>query len=398
MNKRFYPVRTLPMVIVSIISAHCFGQLNSPAQVPTAPNSSAPIVQEDFYQPVQEVWSGGVTQTMENRHPLGAQSDFIPLNSSSGTPAPDAPIYSLSQTDSSPAMTETPVNSQQPASEISNAAGPGYAHQGQIFTAPPPASTVNNPASVPQAGANAVQLFAPQVQGPGIAQPIVAGSPNQVVHDYLGAQSGYTSRMFFRYDALLGVLSNAGSAPIGNPDAAGVFTSNGIPFPFLNSLSTDIFGNPTDLGNRFEFGDMGDSGGWMIGIFDWDNSVYADAPGGTMQLSDPIGVLDGYQDGNGDMVDDDLDGDHVHGRNGIDLGTPDPAAPGSFLPIFDGIVDATAPADTDDLVSWVPIFNRLQGTQRTDITSVGVTHAWQKFCGQGRFGFDRRFLGRRPLR
>jgi len=92
-----------------------------------------------------------------------------------------------------------------------------------------------------------------------------------------------------------------------------------------------------------------------------------------MLFNDPVGVLLGFQDSDADTFDDDLDGDMIFGRSGQDLGTPDPANPGTFIAPFDGTPDQTAPQDNDDLVSYVPVFNELTATSYIDISGLDLT-------------------------
>ncbi len=325
-------------------------------------SQTAPMVQEDFYQPMQEVWN---------------QSDFVPQNGTSAASVPQDPSSTPTYNDP-PGSYPGPIRPFAPSSPSAVAA---------------PQNAASPQASQPPSAQNVPSTL---VQGPGSAETRITVDsvvePGGVFADVVTGE-GTCRHIFFRYDALYGVLSRPGNTSIGSASAAGIFSSNGISFPFLNSLSSDVFGSPTEFGNRFEFGEIGDECGWMIGIFDWDQNNTANAPGGTLQFNDPIGLLLGYQDSNSDNLDDDLDGDHVYGRDGVDLGTPDPITPGAFLPIYDGMIDAPAPDDADDLVTWVPVFSSLTGTIHTDITGIELLRYWRRIPGAGRLGFDRRFSG-----
>lgn len=298
----------------------------------------------------------------------------------------------------SPASPQVPL-SIPPGSGESSGTSPGPL---RAYNAPTPA-TVTGPQGAAGEPANSWQSYAPtssnvDPNAGGLSAvtetPLdAAGTVPEVLSDAASVQGSEARRIFFRYDALYGVLSASNSGPIGSASAAGFFTSNGITAPFLNSLSDDVFGSPTEFGTRIEFGEVGEESGWLIGILDWDQSNTANAQGGTLQFNDPTGVLLGFQDSNSDNIDDDLDGDHIYGRSGVDLGTPDPNNPGAFLPIFDGTIDASAPSDTDDLVTWVPVFNSLSGTLHTDITGIELMRSWRRLAGGGRFGFDRHFMG-----
>ena len=63
-----------------------------------------------------------------------------------------------------------------------------------------------------------------------------------------------------------------------------------------------------------------------------------------------------------------------------------------FLPIYDGEIDATAPADTDDLVTWVPVFDNLQATTHIDLTGFELMKAWRRHQPTNRFGFTHHWM------
>jgi hypothetical protein len=205
---------------------------------------------------------------------------------------------------------------------------------------------------------------------------LLGPAPPEAPHPAAAHSTGF----FFRWDGLWASISPPDDVAIGNPDAEGTFISNGIPYPFVNSVSTSFIDDRPEFGNRIEFGFLDSPRGVMASVLWYDQDKSVTAGGGTLQFADPIGMLLGYQDSNDDSFDDDLDGDGIYGRSGEDLGTPDPANPGMFLPTLDGIPDTPAPADTDDLVTWVPVFSSLTGTSQTDITGLeilGTIHqAW----------------------
>ena len=175
---------------------------------------------------------------------------------------------------------------------------------------------------------------------------------------------------FFRWDRLWTTIDAPTTTVLGSATASGVFISNGITYPFINSLSSDYIDEDPEFGDRIEFGFMDPErrGGWSGSILLLDQTKQVDLPGGTIQLNDPVGVLLGFADGNGDNIDDDLNGDNIYGRNGQDLGTPDGL--GGFAPPFDGIPDTPAPQDNGDLVRWVPIFDNLSARNYVSISGL----------------------------
>ena len=91
--------------------------------------------------------------------------------------------------------------------------------------------------------------------------------------------------------------------------------------------------------------------------------------GVTIVFNDPQGLLSGYADGNGDGIDDDINGNNIYGRNGEDLGVDDGAG-GFTNPPFDGTIDAVAPTDLGDLLSWIITFGDLSATSHTEMSGL----------------------------
>jgi len=90
--------------------------------------------------------------------------------------------------------------------------------------------------------------------------------------------------------------------------------------------------------------------------------------------SDPGGSIDqsylaGYVDANADGIDDDINGNSIHGRHGEDLGTPDTLIPGNFVLPFDGLPDQPAAIDFGDLIRYLVTFDDF-GT-RNQVTMTG---------------------------
>ena len=189
-----------------------------------------------------------------------------------------------------------------------------------------------------------------------------------------GRQKNATG-LFFRWDRLWATIDAPTVGSVGDSASEGVFISNGIPQPFFNSLSGDFIDDRPDFGDRIEFGfaDPNTKRGWVASILFLDQAKTTTLAGGSVQFSDPFGLLLGFLDGNGDGIDDDVDGDRIYGRNGRDLGVPDGENPGTFFPFYDGIPDDTSAQDNGDLVTFLPVFDELSVTNRLDISGFELT-------------------------
>ena len=167
--------------------------------------------------------------------------------------------------------------------------------------------------------------------------------------------------LFFQYDYLYWTLSAPSTSVIGDQGSEGwVTTPDGVTFYHENSLDTSWLSANYEPGHRFEFGYQRDSGGLLFSLFKINHSQSLTASGVDFIPQDPYGMLDGYADGNGDGIDDDLNGNQIYGRHGQDLGTPDGSTPPVYGAPFDGVVDTPAAVDTGDQVSWMVTDSTLQ--------------------------------------
>ena len=126
----------------------------------------------------------------------------------------------------------------------------------------------------------------------------------------------------------------------------------------MNTVDTSAFSSERRSGHRTSVGYMGDHNGWSATVFDMGgfNSEFM-ANNAEIILFDPLGGLTGFIDINMDGFDDDLDGDTVFGRSGVDTtasGTP----------------DTFAPPDLGDAVAQALFFTNLE--VRTEVDSWGV--------------------------
>lgn len=172
---------------------------------------------------------------------------------------------------------------------------------------------------------------------------------------------------FVQYDRIYWSLNAPNATTIGSDAAEGPVTVNGITYNRTNSLDTSFLSGDPSWGDRIEVGWMGARHGILLGFSQFQSRQQLQATGVEFAPNDPSGLLAGYQDADGDGYDDDLDLDLIYGRHGIDLGTFDSAVPGYVLP-FDGVPDAGAPIDTDDLVFWLPNFSSFTATSLLTLT------------------------------
>jgi hypothetical protein len=229
------------------------------------------------------------------------------------------------------------------------------------------------PGSDGSAGAPAV---GPAILGGGYVDPVLGwGNASNAACNVAGAAAADQCNhgVFFRWDRLYFTMTDPNIRAIGDPTQAGVGVSNGITYPFINSLDTGFIGGP-EFGDRIEFGfiDPKQRNGWVASVLLLDRADSTSLMGGALLFNDPSGMLLGFQDANGDNIDDDLNGNNVYGRFGIDLGTG--AGGGVFNPPMDGNPDATAPQDNGDLVSWIPIFDELTASSYTDVSGLEISY------------------------
>ncbi len=184
---------------------------------------------------------------------------------------------------------------------------------------------------------------------------------------------------FFSYDRLIWTLSKPSTETIGSVAAQTTIIVNDQPVFIQNSFTTDFLKSDWANGNRFEIGYMDtDDHGWLVGVIDHVRQSQAfDLAAGQILFNDPNGVLRGFLDQNADGFDDDLNGNNVFGRDGIDLGTPNPTPPPDFVPPPDGIPDTPAPVDLGDLQTFPPLFDAVLVGSRTIVNGVEVMRTYR---------------------
>lgn len=212
-------------------------------------------------------------------------------------------------------------------------------------------------------------------------------------------QSAGGAGFFFRYDRLYSTISRSGgSGDVGSANAEHIGFFGGKGTAFQNSFDRSFLDdNEFEFnGDRIEFGFLDGNGcdcgrcgaGWVASIMRLDQDVSVSTAGGQLLFDDPFGILLGYSDGNGDGIDDDLNGNNVYGRFGEDRGVPDPDIENLITPgpPFDGIIDGPAGDDVGDLITWIPIFANLSVRSRTTISGLALSRFRPSRRGYGAGG------------
>lgn len=184
-----------------------------------------------------------------------------------------------------------------------------------------------------------------------------------------GGGCGPNNGLFFQYDRVYWSISAPNRTDIGHaPSERIITTPAGITLFYQNDLDTSFLDSDFSTGDRFDFGYVNDDCGWTASVLYVKQDQGINATGVSYVPFDPDGLMSGYLDANGDTFDDDLDFDNLFGRHGEDLGTPDGA--GGFIAPFDGTPDTPAPADTDDLVTFLVTFGDMSVRNSTEMTGV----------------------------
>ena len=142
-----------------------------------------------------------------------------------------------------------------------------------------------------------------------------------------GGQPKANRGFFFSYDRLFWTISRPNTADIGDAgqEAAiiaggGGVTQGGNVVAYRNSWDTSWINAEPSWGNRWELGyvDANDYG-WLLTVLDHVAQTQSmDLDNATVLFRDPLNMLVGYYDLNGDGYDDDLNGNQRYGRDGID--------------------------------------------------------------------------------
>jgi hypothetical protein len=160
-----------------------------------------------------------------------------------------------------------------------------------------------------------------------------------------------------------------------------------------NSLDTGAFEDQFHTGQRVEFGYMADNCGWMVSSFKLHahdqefTGTNADVEFGADDPLSLLGFIDtssGVPGGNSpDGFDDDIDGDGVFGRDGIDT-------------TLGGLPDTPFPTDFGDLVQLPINFNEVHVRRATETWGAEAMHVWRtskvQFGGWLEMGLGARYM------
>lgn len=156
-----------------------------------------------------------------------------------------------------------------------------------------------------------------------------------------------------------------------------------------NTIDTGFIDSDWAWGNRLEGGYMGeDNKGWMVGGFK-TNTVSSsfetfNTDGGVgvsflPQLApDGVSTLQGFTDINNDGFDDDHNQNNIFGRDGEDIGRPNPNPPPAIIPPPDGIPDVAAPTDFGDLVYFPVFFDAIRAENKTRTFNIELMRVWRR--------------------
>ena len=142
---------------------------------------------------------------------------------------------------------------------------------------------------------------------------------------------------FFSYERLEWSISRPTTAPIGSPDAVGVYPEPpGVDIFETNTVDTSQLNSKFGPGNRWEFGYMDfNDYGWLVSVIDHVNiNQYYNTQDPTVLFNDPQQLLKGFLLENRpfvstDDVDKDLNGNGIFGRDG--QGTVNGSPPPQYI-------------------------------------------------------------------
>jgi hypothetical protein len=192
------------------------------------------------------------------------------------------------------------------------------------------------------------------------------------------------------YERVFWTISRPAVASIGDPGAQVFVPNPNIPGPsgivpeaLTNSADTGFLTANGAWGNRWELGYVdNDNYGWFVSVLDHISQAQYHSFGGTQVLfGDPGNLLKGFlpyvDPVTGVIIDRDVNNNHIYGRFGQDLGTPNPNPPPAFIPPFDGHPDTPAPVDLGDLVPLIPLFSSLVVKNVTVINGMEVMRMYR---------------------
>jgi hypothetical protein len=185
------------------------------------------------------------------------------------------------------------------------------------------------------------------------------------------------SGCFASLEALLFFVNKPTVATFGDEASERIVSVNGITYRFENSLDSSWLSNDGAWGQRLDFGNINQDCGWFVSLWNVKQAQTYNTPGVSFVPADPNNLMSGFVDGNGDSIDDDLDGDSIYGRSGRDLGTFDAGPPPGFIAPLDGVPDVGAPLDTGDMVSWLQTFDNVVASNKLTLINVELNRLYR---------------------
>ncbi len=197
------------------------------------------------------------------------------------------------------------------------------------------------------------------------------------VSDY-GRHRRRRNGFFFEYNYMQWAISHPDVTDVGR-EGFDPLTFDGQNFSIQEStLDTGYISARLQSGSRLEFGFIDDDKGWLFSSFVLNQQVQElRASNVGISFLSPlvagVSALESFVDATGplgvpDGIDDDLNANHIFGRFGEDLGTPNATPPPAFVLPFDDIPDVPAPTDFGDL-AFLPVYF-------SDVTVRNTTKAW----------------------
>lgn len=185
------------------------------------------------------------------------------------------------------------------------------------------------------------------------------------------------SGFFVSLEALVFFMSKPQVATFGDEASERMVSVNGVNFRYENSLDSSWLANDGGWGQRLELGNVNQDCGWFVSLWNVKQAQTYTTSGVSFVPADPDGLMRGFVDGNGDSIDDDLNGNQIYGRSGQDLGTFDAGPPPGFIAPFDGVPDVGAPIDTNDMVSWLQTFTDVTASNKLTMINLELNRLYR---------------------
>ncbi len=245
------------------------------------------------------------------------------------------------------------------------------------------------PGSDPYVGSSIMESQAPNYNTPTFSEELAAPGCLPYGDECVADGGG----VFFSYDYLYWMITPPDTTTVGGQDYEGYYNQGGVLTYYENHLDTSFIDEQFHSAHRFEFGNVDCNVGWLANISFGRNGTGYNGGATTFLPDDPdfssggilFSGLAGFADGNGDGIDDDVNGNNIFGRHGEDLGTP--GGMGGFAPPFDGTIDAPAATDTGDLVIWIPEFTSIELSNLVEFQNLELMSLRRWYRGNGSFDF-----------